>query len=200
MTVSPAAFRAGRRDPREFGVTNRGAIRRSGGGGRTPGGAVRTVLPIPILLVLLASSAAGQSGVQAGAGYSSGILGLEVSHALERWPVEVAAGAGIAGVGARLLLAGSAVRPGGDGPPLQRYLSAGYLLTPWAFGNVDAVGAFGAKGGARILLAGTPVYADLAAGVVIPHGGTLGGSTLGPALRLQIGLRQGAPAHRGSDF
>lgn len=75
------------------------------------------------------------------------------------------------------------------GTRVERYASLGYLATPWRSGNIDAPGAAVAEGGVQLWPQHRRgLFADLAAGVVAPHGGTWGGGTLGLSVRLQVGV------------
>ena len=117
-------------------------------------------------------------------GFSAGIVGVEAE-----WR-GIAVGVGAAGVGARAVLPLSAPKCVSGGPAVTRYLSAGYLLTPWSFGNIDATGAVGAEVGLRVVHGNGRLFADLAVGAAVPHGGSWGGNTLSPLVRLQLGMRR----------
>jgi hypothetical protein len=140
-----------------------------------------TLLPLTV-----AGAAEAQWSVQAGAGYSAGVLGAELT-----WRPSAAAvslGAGVAGIGARLMV--EAPARGGTGEPQRtRYVGAGYLFMPWAFGGSNARGITALEVGTRILHPSAPLFADLAAGGAVVHGD--GGMTGGPVLRLQLGVAFG---------
>jgi hypothetical protein len=72
---------------------------------------------------------------------------------------------------------------------VENYISIGYLATPWRSGNIDAAGAAIGEGGVQLWPHnGRRLFADLAAGLVAPQGGTWGGGTLGLTVRLQLGV------------
>jgi len=96
----------------------------------------------------------------------------------------------VAGLGMRVLIPRGASHGALGEVGGTRYVSGGYLLTPWNFGLIDATGAFGLEFGVRIPYPGQPVLADLAAGAILVHGGSWGGSHFGPAFRLQIGMQR----------
>jgi hypothetical protein len=134
----------------------------------------------------LPGSAAAQERIQAGLGLSSGVIGAEAVWVGPRPALALAAGIGVAGVGGRLILEAGAV-PAVGAVTRSNYLGLLYLLTPWDFGLIEATGAVGAEAGVRIIDATQRVFADLAFGLAVPHGGSWGGSHLLPALRLQLG-------------
>jgi hypothetical protein len=156
---------------------------------------------MPILLFLifvltgLATStrtAAGQEAVVAGAGATAGILGVELHWRPAGLALRFGTGVGVAGIGARAMLPlGRGDRRAPQRAGTLGYMSAGYLATPWRPGRLDAAGALVLERGVWILHGNERLLADLAAGVVLVHGGTWGGNALGPALRLQIGVRTG---------
>jgi hypothetical protein len=138
-----------------------------------------------------ARPAAAQEAVVAGAGVTAGILGVEAHWPAAGSAVRIAVGAGIAGVGARAILPLRGAGNGARAAATTGYVSAGYLRTPWRLGRIDAAGAVVVERGVRILHGGERLLADLAAGVLLVHGGSWGGHVLGPALRLQVGVRPG---------
>lgn len=97
-------------------------------------------------------------------------------------------GGGLAGLGGRGLVY-IASRTPMAATRVERYVSIGYLATPWRSGNIDATGAAVGEGGVQLWPQnGRRLFADLAAGVSAPHGGTWGGNTLGLTVRLQLGM------------
>lgn len=134
------------------------------------------------------SSASAQRVLALGAGPTAGIIGGEVLWRAERQPVGISIGGGRAGMGMRgLVYIAPAMSP--PGARVASYVSLGYLATPWRSGNIDAVGAATEEGGVQLWPQNRRGYfADLAAGLVAPHGGTWGGSTLGLSVRLQLGV------------
>jgi hypothetical protein len=138
----------------------------------------------------LAPGASGQESIAAGAGFTAGVLGAEVTWRPGGGRLRIGTGAGVAGFGTRVVLPLSVAHGPGPGAPIRtRYLSAGYLLTPWEIGNIDATGAFVGEVGLLILHAGQRLLADVAVGAAVVHGGSWGGYAAAPALRLQLGVR-----------
>lgn len=136
--------------------------------------------------VSLAASASAQRAIAAGAGPTAGMVGGELTWRTGRLGVSV--GGGLAGVGARGLVY-IAPEAAIAETRVERYVSLGYLATPWRFGNVDATGAAIAEGGVQLWpQRRRRLFADLAAGLAAPHGGTWGGNTLGLTVRLQLGV------------
>jgi hypothetical protein len=151
---------------------------------------MRKLFAALLISVLFPMATSAQESVAAGAGFTSGIIGVEALWGPETQPVRLGVGAGVAGLGMRVLIPrrvsdGLLGEAGGT-----RYVSGGYLLTPWNFGLIDAAGAFGVEFGVRIPYSGRPILADLAAGAILVHGGSWGGSIFGPTFRLQIGLQR----------
>lgn len=149
-------------------------------------------LPLLLFALLRPSAAAAQQSVGVGAGFSAGLVGVEVLFRPGGGPLLAGAGAGIAGIGARaMLLLASPGEPSAEAIATRRYLSAEYLLTPWSFGSIDGTGAVGAEVGMLIEHPNGRIFADLAVGGAVPHGGSWGGNTLVPLVRLQLGLHTG---------
>jgi hypothetical protein len=147
-----------------------------------------------IASVFFAPRASAQESITAGAGLTAGLLGAEVLWRPGGGLFRIGTGAGVAGFGARAVLpVGVSDGPGWEAPTRTRYLSAGYLLTPWEIGNIDATGAFVGEVGLQILHAGQRLLADVAVGAAVIHGGSWGGYAAAPALRLQLGVRLGMP-------
>jgi hypothetical protein len=130
-----------------------------------------------------------QESIAAGVGFSAGIFGVEALFRPGAGGVLLGAGAGAAGVGARVLLPLTSGAEMDEGVATRRYVSLGYLLTPWSLGNIDAAGAVGAEVGVLVQQPNGRLFADLAVGAAVPHGGTWGGNTLSPLVRLQLGVR-----------
>ncbi|MFL5576916.1 MAG: hypothetical protein ACJ79S_13200 [Gemmatimonadaceae bacterium] len=148
---------------------------------------MRTWLVALACAALLPAGAGAQYSVALGAGPTAGVVGLEVLWPAAGRRAAVAVGGGVAGLGGRGLVYLGAGTPVGRAAA-RRYASAGYLATPWRFGTIRASGAVALEGGAQLWpAAGRGLLADLAAGVVIPHGGTWGGNTVAPSVRLQLG-------------
>lgn len=136
--------------------------------------------------VSLANPAAAQRAIAVGAGPTAGIVGGEMNW--RSGMLAIAVGGGLAGVGGRGLL--FVAREGAMAPiRVQSYVSLGYLATPWRSGNIDAAGAVVGEGGVQLWpQSRRRLFADLAAGVSAPLGGTWGGNTLGVTVRLQLGV------------
>jgi hypothetical protein len=130
-----------------------------------------------------AGAAEAQWSVQAGAGYTSGLLGAELTWRPS--PAAVSLGAGMAGIGARFMVEAPPRGEAGE-PQRSPYVGAGYLLMPWTFGS-GARGVAAVEFGTRILHPSVPLFADLAAGAALVREGD-GGATVGPVLRLQLGV------------
>jgi hypothetical protein len=155
--------------------------------------APRSLLLLFVAYAVVSARADAQERLSAGVGFTAGILGAEAGWERLAGLIDFEFGAGVAGLGVRAILPLSDLEPSPDRPAVTRYLSVGYLLTPWSFGNIDATGAIGGEVGVRIEHGNGRLFADLAAGAAVPHGGTWGGNTLSPLLRLQVGVRRRAP-------
>ena len=125
-----------------------------------------------------------------GVGLTSGLAGAEL---LQRpWlRVGTGVGAGAGGLGARVVLWPILPFEGwlwdrlsGNWWP---YASAGFLYTPWAGGDFDASGAYGAELGMQRWGQEGSVFVDLAGGAARTAGGEWHGRRVVPTVRIAFG-------------
>jgi hypothetical protein len=130
--------------------------------------------------------------ISVGIGPTAGLAGVEVTWISTERRTAFSAGAGRAGIGARSILFFEGAPWGREG--VRHYVSAGYLLTPWESGNIDATGAVVIEGGQQMLRPDGRFFMDMAVGLTVIQGGSWGGNTAGVVLRLQAGLPLRRPA------
>jgi hypothetical protein len=154
---------------------------------------MQSALRITSLLLLcgLATGAAAQDRVSAGAGITAGILGIEVQQRGPGPAIRLAAIGGVAGLGARIITPLGDEQRAVSALARARYVSVGYLLTPWRVGSIDGTGAAVAEVGFAQIHPDRRLVADLALGILVVHGGSWGGYAAGPTLRLQLGILLG---------
>jgi hypothetical protein len=132
-----------------------------------------------------------QPYIAAGVGATAGLAGVEAHWLSPERRTAFSAGAGRAGIGARTILFLEPTPRGREG--VRHYLSAGYLLTPWESGTIDATGALIVEGGRQMLGPDTRYFMDMGLGFSVVHGGSWGGNTAGLVVRLLVGMALRGP-------